>query len=81
MAQTAKYRSEPDTWYTMKMRVEVEGEQANVLCKVWETGKEEPAEWTLTANDPHPNRTGSPGLYYYATTDCMFDNVKVTFDE
>ena len=81
MAQTAKYRSEPDTWYTMKMRVEVEGEQANVLCKVWETGEEEPAEWTLTANDPHPNRTGSPGLYYYATTDCMFDNVKVTFDE
>ena len=81
MAKTAKFRSDPDTWYTMKMRVEVVGEQANVLCKAWKTGEEEPAEWTLTATDPHPNLTGSPGLYYYAKTDCFFDNVKVTFDE
>ena len=81
MAQEAKYRTDPDTWYTMKMKVELADEQANVLCKVWKTGEEEPAEWTLKAVDPHPNMTGSPGLYYYATTDCMFDNVKVTFDE
>lgn len=75
-----KFRSDPDVWYTMKMRVEVADGKATVLGKVWKRGEEEPAEWTMEAVDPHPNETGSPGLYYYATTDCMFDNVKVTFD-
>ena len=81
MGKEQRFNSEIETWYTMKMRVEVADGKATVLCKVWETGTDEPAEWTMEATDPHPNETGSPGLYYYATTDCMFDNVKVTFDE
>ena len=80
MAKDVKFLADPEVWYTMKMRVETSGEEARILGKVWERGKPEPEEWTIEATDPHPNQSGSPGLYYYATTDCMFDNVMVKFD-
>ncbi len=76
-----KFRADPEVWYTMKMKVDVADGEAKIFGKIWKQGEEEPADWTITAVDPHPNETGSPGLYYYATTDCMFDNVIVTFDE
>ena len=38
----------------------------------------QPAEWTVTAEDPHPIRSGSPGLYGYSPVDIHYDNVKVT---
>ena len=81
MSKEINFVSDPDVWYTMKMKVETTEEEAKVFGKVWKKGEAEPAEWTLTATDPHPNHTGSPGLYYYAITDCMFDNVSVTFDK
>ena len=80
MAKVVRYRSDPDVWYSMKMRVEVENGQATVYGKVWKKAESEPADWTLTQTDPHPNESGSPGLYVYAQADCMFDNVKVVFD-
>lgn len=77
-----RFRSDPDVWYSMKMKVEkLDDGTCKIHGKVWKQGEAEPDEWTMTAVDPHPNESGSPGLYYYATTDCMFDNVKVTFDE
>jgi outer membrane protein assembly factor BamB len=76
-----KYRSDPDVWYTIKFQVKVTDGKANLYGKVWKRDEAEPEEWTMTAEDPHPNESGSPGLFYYATTDCMFDNVKVTFDD
>lgn len=81
MAVEEKFRSDPDVWYTMKMKVEAMPSEAKIYGKVWKQGEEEPAEWTITATDPHPNMTGSPGLYVYATTDCMFDNVIVSFED
>jgi outer membrane protein assembly factor BamB len=67
-----------DTWYTMKLRVAVAGNKATVLGKVWPAGQEEPGDWTIRLEDPHPNRTGSPGLYGYSPTTIYFDNIKVT---
>lgn len=81
MSTETRYRSDPDIWYTMKMKVEVDDDQAIVYGKVWKRGEPEPEEWSLTATDPHPNRHGSPGLYVYATANCLFDNVVVNFDE
>ena len=62
----------------MKLKVDADDSQAKIFGKVWKTGEAEPEGWTIEATDPHPNMSGSPGLYVYATTDCMFDNVVVT---
>ncbi len=56
-----------DTWYRVKMTVTTEGKETFVRCKVWESGKEEPAKWSLEFKDPSPNLNGSAGLYSYIT--------------
>ena len=66
-----------NTWYTEKLRVDIEGDKAVVRGKVWPRDQPEPAEWTVTAEDPYPVRNGSPGLYGYSPVDLYFDNVKV----
>ncbi len=81
MAKEIKYRSDPDVWYTMKMKVDQTAEEATVYGKVWKRGEAEPADWTITQKDPHPNMNGAPGLYFYAQADCYYDNVIVTQEE
>ena len=81
MSKDEKYLADPDVWYTMKMTVDANDDRAIVRGKIWKRGETEPADWMLEAEDPHPNKSGSPGLYVYAITDCMFDNVSVTFAE
>lgn len=83
MAKDMSFRWDPDTWYTMKLKVDIQkgdnGEpQALVRGKVWKKGAAEPKEWTIEQVDPHPNLEGSPGLYFYAMTDCYVDNVIVS---
>lgn len=68
----------PDLWYTMKLRVDIEGGKALVRGKVWPREEQEPEAWTLTAEDPHPNTHGSPALYGDAQATIYFDNVKIT---
>ena len=80
MAKDVPFKAEPEVWYTLKFKVEVRDGQAYLFGKAWKTGEAEPEAWTLEHVDPHANESGSPGLYFYATTDCMFDNVRVTFD-
>jgi len=78
MSKAVKFRSDPDVWYTMKMKVDASDSGAKVFGKVWKRGEKEPAEWTIEVSDPNANMTGSPALYYYALCDCYFDNVIVT---
>ena len=78
MGVEKKFVVDPEVWYTMKMKVDTTDTQATVYGKVWKRGEEEPSEWSMTQTDPHPNQSGSPGLYYYALADCYFDNVVVT---
>ncbi len=68
---------EPDTWYRLMLRVDIEGERGIVRGKVWPRDDPEPADWTLTIEDPLPNRTGSPGIIGYSPIDIYFDNVSV----
>ena len=87
MAKTSDFLWETDVWYTMKMQVEVvEGRRdipistpakAIIRGKVWRTGEPEPEDWTLIAEDPRPNREGSPGIYGYSATEIYYDNLKV----
>ena len=77
MAKTIDFPWETDVWYTMKMMVEVIDSKAVIRGKVWRTGEPEPAEWTITAEDPLPNSEGSPGIYGYSATEIYYDNLKV----
>ena len=78
MGAEKKFVVDPEVWYTIKMKVDTTDTQATVYGKVWKRGEAEPTDWSMTQTDPHPNQSGSPGLYYYALADCYFDNVIVT---
>lgn len=77
MVQRVPFEWAPDVWYTMKMRVDVEGGRAVVRGKVWKRGDAEPDAWTIEAEDPLPIREGSPGLYGYSPANIYYDNVTV----
>lgn len=85
MMQQFPFEWEVGAWYTLKLRVDFEGEgdarKAIVRGKVWKRGEAEPAEWTATAEDPMPIDTGSPGLYTFAPVESYFDNVKVMVND
>ena len=72
---------EPDTWYRLKLRVDIEGDRGIVRGKVWPRDATEPTDWTITAEDPLPNRTGSPGIIGYSPINIYFDNVSVVENE
>lgn len=78
MVQRTDFTWEPDTWYRMKLRVDIEGDRALIKGKVWPKTDPEPTDWQITAEDPLPIRQGSPGLYGYSPTPIYFDNIKVT---
>ena len=79
MAKTIDFAWEMDVWYTMKMMVEIMDDKAIIHGKVWRASESEPAEWTITAEDPLPNREGSPGIYGYSATEIYYDNLKVWY--
>lgn len=80
MAKTVDFPWEMEVWYTAKMRVDIEGGKAIVRGKVWRRDEAEPAQWTITAEDPLPNGEGSPGIYGYSAGDIYYDNIRVTMD-
>jgi outer membrane protein assembly factor BamB len=66
-----------DTWYTMKLRVDVAADHTLIRGKVWERGTPEPEAWTITVQDPLRIAHGAPGIYGYAPVDIFYDNVSV----
>jgi hypothetical protein len=76
--KSAPFAWRPDVWYTMKLRVDQQGDKALVRGKVWPRGEAEPEAWLVTVEDPRPIRSGSPGLYGYSAAELYYDNVKVT---
>lgn len=77
IVKTIPFTTEKDVWYTMKCRVDYEGDKGIVRGKVWKRDEPEPAAWTIELEDPMPHREGSPGLACYALAEIFFDNVKV----
>jgi len=77
MAKTIDFSWDPDVWYTMKMQVEVKGDKTLIRGKVWPRDQQEPEAWPLTAEDPLPNRSGSPGIYGYSPVEIHYDNLKI----
>jgi outer membrane protein assembly factor BamB len=84
--RTVDFTWKADTWYRVKLTVDVQGAKAVVRAKAWERGKDEPSAWTAEIEDHYPNREGSPSLYGYVTgieeggrgTEIMYDNVRIT---
>ena len=78
-SKTIKFRSDPDTWYRIKMRVDVGDEGSGwIRGKVWKRDEAEPDEWTIEVEDPLPHRHGAPGIYGYSNADIYYDNLEVT---
>ncbi|MCS7160764.1 MAG: PQQ-binding-like beta-propeller repeat protein [Gemmatales bacterium] len=79
------YSWKPGIWYRFKLRVQVVEGKGVLQGKVWPRQEPEPADWTITAEDPVPNTEGAAGLYAYATgitanspgAEAFFDNVRV----
>ena len=83
MMQRQDFAWDVDTWYTMKLRVDLEsdgkgGERAAVRGKMWKRQDPEPADWTFTVHDPLPIKSGAPGLYGFTPVEGYFDNVLIT---
>ena len=77
MAERFDFVWNPDVWYTLKLRVESDADNALILGKVWPRDEPEPGTWTITVEDNEPVREGSPGLIGYSPIDIYFDNVRV----
>ena len=77
MAKSVEFKWQPNVWYTMKMTVELINDKALVKGKVWQKDTPEPDGWTITVEDPLPNREGSPGIYGYSPAEIYYDNLKV----
>ena len=85
MMQQFPFEWEVGVWYTLKLRVDYEGSGENrkavIRGKVWKRTDPEPADWTVTVEDPLPIESGSPGLYTFAPVESYFDNVKVMVND
>jgi hypothetical protein len=81
LEKSVPFSWEPDVWYTMKFRVDQQGDKSLLRGKVWRRGEPEPSEWTITAEDPQPVRQGSPGIYGYSAAEIYYDNIQVMVNE
>ena len=78
MAQNTPFQWKPRIWYRLKFRTEVQNGKAVLKGKVWERDKPEPKDWTVEAEDPTGNLTGSPGTFGNAKdAELFYDNIKV----
>lgn len=77
MAQIVDFSWEMGKWYVMKLQVDQQGDKALVRGKVWPRGESEPADWTITAEDPLPVASGAPGVIGYSPASIYFDNIQV----
>src|SRR6185295_10722663 len=76
LEKSVDFAWDPDVWYTMKFRVDQQGDKALARGKVWKRGEPEPAEWTISVEDPQPVRQGSPGLYGFSMAELYYDNLE-----
>ena len=77
-AKTVPFEWKPDTWYVMKFQAANADGKAVLKGKVWPRGTDEPAEWSIEAEDETPNTIGSPGTFGQATdAEIYYDNIKV----
>lgn len=77
MAKQIPFQWEPDVWYRMELRVDIENGEAVVRGKVWKRVDPKPDAWTIEAVDPYPNLEGSAGIYGFSYADIYYDNITI----
>jgi outer membrane protein assembly factor BamB len=78
---TLPFAAEPDVWYHMKLRVDVQGGKGTARGKLWKKEEAEPAQWMISLEDPLPPASGAPGIYGDSVTDLYWDNLTVRANE
>jgi len=74
---TLPFATEPNVWYRMKLRVDAPGEKGTARGKLWKKDAPEPAEWTITLEDPQAVQEGAPGIYGDSVAELYWDNITV----
>lgn len=77
----APFKWAPNTWYTLKSRVDVNPDGSTVVRgKAWKRGEPEPEAWSIEVPHKTGHRAGSPGLYGFAPQEMrvFIDNIAVT---
>ena len=74
---TLPFATEPSVWYHMKLRVDTQGEKGTAHGKLWKKDDPEPAEWTISLDDPQAVQEGAPGIYGDSATELYWDNITV----
>ncbi|HEY1172128.1 MAG TPA: PQQ-binding-like beta-propeller repeat protein [Verrucomicrobiae bacterium] len=75
------FRWLPNTWYTLKGRVDTKKDGTGVIrAKAWKRGEPEPEAWTLEVEHKTAHQEGSPGLFSFSPQEMRIylDNVSVT---
>jgi outer membrane protein assembly factor BamB len=78
---TIPFPAEPDVWYHMKLRVDAGTDKGTARGKIWKKDDKEPADWTITLDDPIVIREGAPGIYADSATDLYWDNLSLKVSE
>jgi outer membrane protein assembly factor BamB len=78
---TIPFPAEPDVWYHMKLRVDAGADKGTARGKIWKKDDKEPAEWTITLEDPIVIRQGAPGIYGDSAADLYWDNLSLKVSE
>lgn len=92
--KTISYPWTDNVWYTLKLKVSKQGNDALVQGKIWEKDKPEPAAWTVEVVDKAPNFNGAAAIYARVPpgsievgekpadtkvgSEMFFDNLKIT---
>jgi hypothetical protein len=70
---------EPNRWYRLKVRTDVEPRRLRVRAKVWPADQTEPRRWQAEAEDRSPNRVlgGTVGLWASGGGTVVYRNLRV----
>ncbi|MDX1951944.1 MAG: PQQ-binding-like beta-propeller repeat protein [Verrucomicrobiota bacterium] len=82
--EPSNFKWSPNSWYTLKARVDTKSDGTGVVrAKAWKRGETEPESWTIEVPHQTAHQSGSPGLYGFAPQDMRvyIDNVQVTANE
>lgn len=80
--QSVPFSVAANTWYTLKMRVDVAEDGSGVIRgKVWEKGSAEPDAWTIEVNHKIAHKKGAPGIFGFSPQSqksVFVDNLSIT---
>jgi hypothetical protein len=78
----AEFKPQPNAWYTLKLSVMPEADQATVRGKIWPRDQPEPNDWTIEMVDKAPNLHGTPGVFGNSPdAEIYLDNLQVTSND